>query len=220
MKRFLSIVLIALASLETYAEECNHLNSKSAAYQICMLRKENTEREHREKAVAQLRMESEKKRIEDEADFIKFRDEGRNLLELARVMNNETQYLASIGVKDGGVDCTGVGTKYYAVTMLFCAPSVILVFATQNSSFGQLAVPLLALDDLKTIVMNGIDIQRDRAPVTMRTSKDGHMFTVNLSEEPAKYSQIKALATTKQDISLYMKYSKTDMRFLFNRYND
>lgn len=150
LKMAVAFTLLFVAT-QSYAIDCSGLDRKSNAYQTCLLRQENAQRDaSAETEKRQQESIREKKRIADEIQG-QF-DVAANLRSLGDIEGAHSDYFRANCIKD-----VGFASKNGAFALLICKPYFVLL-ALNKTSFAIEGTDSIEAKKLESVKIGGVDI--------------------------------------------------------------
>lgn len=195
---------------QSLAIDCYQLDSKSDAYQTCMLRKENADREYRLK-----KEEKEKREAAEqgqEATNVKARDNKYAFFD-ALIEIEEGERSAGRAGRLG--DCMSVfDAKYAFLGVVLCEQPVIILMASNQSPLAQEFSGEIENKKLETIFIGGLNVMKGSGNYSLHRHPTGVAIYIELKDSPDIFNEIAEKIRKKRSIEVFFKSKKQSAKFL------
>lgn len=193
---------------QSLAIDCYHLDSKSDAYQTCMLRKENADREYRLK-----KEEKEKREAAEqgrEATNVEARDNKYAFFDvLIEIELAEKKAGRLVG------DCVAAfDEKGFAGAAMLCEQPAIILIATNQSPLVQEFSGEIENKKLETIFIGGLNVMKGSENYALRRYPKGVAIYIELKDSPEIFNEIAEKIRKKHSIEVFFKSEKQSAKFL------
>lgn len=196
---------------QSMAIDCYQLDSKSDAYQICMLRKENADREYRLK-----KEEKEKREAAEqgrEATNVEARDNKYAFFDDLIEIENGERSAGRIGRLG---DCeSAFDAKYAFAAAILCEQQpVIILMASNQSPLVQEFSGEIENKKLEAIFIGGLNVMKGSGNYSLHRHPTGVAIYIELKDSPDIFNKIAEKIRKKRSIEVFFKSEKQSAKFL------
>lgn len=194
---------------QSLAIDCYQLDSKSDAYQTCMLRKENADREYRLKKEEKEKREREAAEQGRKATNVEARDNEYAFIDtLIEIEAAERKAGRLVG------DCVGAAdVKGFAGFMMLCEIPAIFLIAANQSPWVQEFSGEIENQKLETIFIGGLNVMKGSVKYSLRRYPKGVVVYIVLKDSPEIVNEIAEKIRKKRSIEVFFKSEKQSAKF-------
>lgn len=198
---------------QSLAIDCYQLDSKSDAYQTCMLRKENADREYRLK-----KEENEKREAAEqgrEATNVEARDNKYAFFDALIEIEMAEKSAGRAGWLGVG-DCVSAFDAKYAFAAAFLCEQqpVIILMASNQSPLVQEFSGEIENKKLETIFIGGLNVMKGSGNYSLHRHPTGVAIYIELKDSPDIFNEIAEKIRKKRSIEVFFKSEKQSAKFL------
>jgi hypothetical protein len=216
--QFLLTILALIFASESYAAYCNDLDKKSSAYQTCMLRTENDDRDYKKEQEEKRKKDIEATKIRNE-NFTNYQKEHDNLMALSDVIVAEKNTMRTMGLNKGIDDCANVLSQYAIYTLSACKQGVIVLLAVNQSSLVQEFSKDIQNKQVDSMYVGGSEVIGNANKYTLHQQKKGVALYIDVSDTPDILKSILEKMGKKGAIEFFLGTGSKSFRYMLDNYH-
>ncbi len=204
--------ILLLITTQSYAIDCNNLDTKSFSYQTCMLRKEIQAIDIRSQ-VEKERLEAQEKERSKKGALT--HDEiGDNFGVLADITDIIDPTLSARGRKD----CEGAGDMTYGFyVLMFCREkSVAVLIAGNNSPLVQSLSSAIENKRLEAIFIGSFNVLKDANKYALQQHKKGVAVYIGLGNSPGVINDLINQIRKRGQTEVFIKSESQSVKFVLD----
>ncbi len=216
--KFLIFVSAILISCKSFAIECFDLDKRSNAYQTCMLRKENLERDLKIENELKILNAIKSTQLKTDA-FDNYKKKFDNSMALADVEEAELSTMKALGMPELG-NCTPVASQFSAYVLLLCKPGIAFLMATNQTTLAQEFSKDIRDKKIEAIYIAGLGVPYLDNNYVYKMQKTGVALYVSLANSIDIFNTLVERVKKKQPVEFFLMVGGRPFKYLLNNFED
>lgn len=204
---------------QSLAADCSGLDRKSGAYQTCMLRQENADRDIRlkvEKEREAKENESKEKEKSTAGEYEVYRNKMTSYGVFGAMTNAEKPTLSTLGCDYKNGRGSATDKEYFFYAAMFCEQPVIFLMAVNQSPLAQEFSGEIEGKKLEAVLIDGQNVMKSSKNYVLHRHPKGIVVYIVLKDSLDIFNEITEALKKRHSIEVFFKSEKQSTKFLLS----